>query len=302
MIGLFVGQKTVLYTNPHFDADEIWRIIGRERVNVVNITGDAMARPLADQLSEAPDAYDTSSVVAMASSAAIFSPTVKRQLKQMLPNLIITDSLGSSETGFNGTAMYDASDQTKREGAGVRINPGRDTVVLDENLRPVEPGSGVIGKVARGGNIPLGYYKDPEKTAATFIEVAGRRYSMPGDLAQVEADGSITLLGRGSVCINSGGEKIYPEEVEAALKSHADVFDAVVVGIPDERWGEKVAAVIQPRPGKMPALEALKAHCRTQVAGYKVPRALHVVERIQRQPSGKPDYPWAKRVATEALG
>jgi acyl-CoA synthetase (AMP-forming)/AMP-acid ligase II len=302
LIGLFVGQKTVLYTNPHFDADEIWRIIGRERVNVVNITGDAMARPLADKLSEAFDAYDTSSVVAMASSAAIFSPTVKAQLKGMLPNLIITDSLGSSETGFNGTAMYDASDKTKREGAGVRINPGRDTIVLDEDLRPVEPGSGVIGKVARGGNIPLGYYKDPEKTAATFLEVRGKRYSMPGDLAQVEADGSITLLGRGSVCINSGGEKIYPEEVEAALKSHADVFDAVVVGIPDERWGEKVAAVIQPRPGKMPALEALKAHCRTQVAGYKVPRALHVVERIQRQPSGKPDYPWAKRVATEALG
>jgi len=226
---------------------------------------------------------------------------VKDQLKQKLPNLIITDSLGSSETGFNGTAMYDASDKTKREGAGVRINPGRDTIVLDEQLRPVKPGSGAIGKVARGGNIPLGYYKDPVKTAATFIEVEGKRYSMPGDMAQVEADGSIALLGRGDVCINSGGEKIYPEEVEAALKSHQDVFDALVVGIPDERWGEKVAAVVQPRPGKRPLLEALNDHCRTQVARYKVPRALLLVDQIQRQPSGKPDYPWAKRVATEAL-
>ena len=302
LIGLFVGQKTVLYANPHFDPDQAWRIVERERVNVLYITGDAMARPLADRLTESFDDYDTSSVVALASTAAIFSPTVKDQLKEKLPNLIITDSLGSSETGFNGTAMYDAADKTKREGAGVRIHPGRDTIVFDEQLCPVEPGSEVIGKVARGGNIPLGYYKDPEKTAATFIEVEGKRYSMPGDLAKVEADGSIVLLGRGNVCINSGGEKIYPEEVEAALKSHEDVFDALVVGIPDQRWGEKVAAVVQPRPGRTPQLETLNDHCRTQLARYKVPRALHLVEQIQRQPSGKPDYPWAKRVATEALG
>ncbi len=302
LIGLFVGQKTVLYASPHFDPDQVWRTVERERANVLYITGDAMARPLADRLTQSFDDYDVSSVVALASTAAIFSRSVKDQLKEKLPNLIITDSLGSSETGFNGTAMYDAADKTRREGAGVRIRPGRDTIVLDEQLRPVEPGSGVIGKVARGGNIPLGYYKDPEKTAATFIEVEGKRYSMPGDLARVEADGSIALLGRGDVCINSGGEKIYPEEVEAALKSHEDVFDALVVGIPDERWGEKVAAVVQPRPGRTPRLEILSDHCRTRLARYKVPRALHLVEQIQRQPSGKPDYPWAKRVAAEALG
>jgi acyl-CoA synthetase (AMP-forming)/AMP-acid ligase II len=302
LIGLFIGQKTVLYANPHFDADEVWRLVERERVNVLYFTGDAMARPLADRLTRSFDDYDVSSMVALASTAAIFSPSVKAQLKEKLPNLVITDSLGSSETGFNGTAMYDAADETKREGVGVRLNPGRDTIVLDDSLRPVAPGSDTIGKVARGGNIPLGYHKDPEKTAATFIEVEGKRYSMPGDLAKVEADGSITLLGRGDVCINSGGEKIYPEEVEAALKSHEDVFDALVVGIPDERWGEKVAAVVQPRPGKTPLLESLNDHCRTRVARYKVPRVLHLVERIQRQPSGKPDYPWAKRVATEALG
>jgi 3-oxocholest-4-en-26-oate---CoA ligase len=170
--------------------------------------------------------------------------------------------------------------------------------VLDNDLRPVAPGSGVVGKVARGGNIPLGYYKDPKKTAETWITAAdGKRYAMPGDFATVESDGSITLLGRGSVCINTGGEKVFPEEVEHALKAHPDVFDAVVVGVPDERWGQKVAAVVQPREGKRPDLAALDHHCRSYIAGYKVPRELHVVDEIVRSPSGKPDYPWAKRLA-----
>ena len=298
---LFAGSRVILYTGEHFDADEIWSIVERERANIMSITGDAMARPLAEALEARLGRSDVSSLVALASSAAIFSPTVKDQFKRMLPNLVITDSLGSSEGGFNGTAMYQ-SGGPRREGAGVSVRPGRDTLVLDDAGKPVAPGSDVIGKLARGGNIPIGYYKDPEKTAATFLTVSGRRYAVPGDFAKVEEDGSITLLGRGSVCINSGGEKIYPEEVEAALKSHADVFDAVVVGLPDVRWGERVTAVVQPRPGREPSLEALGAHCREQIAGYKVPRALHVVERIQRQPSGKPDYPWAKRAAREGLG
>jgi acyl-CoA synthetase (AMP-forming)/AMP-acid ligase II len=173
--------------------------------------------------------------------------------------------------------------------------------VLDDDGKPVEPGSGVVGKIARSGQVPLCYYKDPEKSAQVFLEIEGVRYSVPGDFAMVEADGSITLLGRGSVCINSGGEKIYPEEVEGALKSHQKVFDALVVGIPDERWGSAVAAVVQPRPGLTPTLEELDEHCRAQIAGYKVPRALHLVDVIERSPSGKPDYPWARRVATEAL-
>jgi acyl-CoA synthetase (AMP-forming)/AMP-acid ligase II len=151
--------------------------------------------------------------------------------------------------------------------------------------------------LARKGHIPLGYYKDPEKTARTFVEAHGTRWVVAGDMARVEADGTITLLGRGSNCINSGGEKIFPEEVEAALRTHADVFDAIVVGVPDERWGERVAAVVAPREGAQPTLESLNAHCRTRVSGYKVPRELHLVERIQRQPSGKPDYRWAKAVA-----
>ena len=155
----------------------------------------------------------------------------------------------------------------------------------------------MIGKVARTGDIPLEYYKDARKTAETFITFEGVRYVMPGDFAQVEADGSVTMLGRGSVSINSGGEKIFPEEVEQAVKSHPDVYDCVVIGVPDERWGNRVAAVIEVRDDAVPPLEALQDHCRTKIAGYKVPRELHAVGQIERAPSGKPDYRWAKRVA-----
>jgi acyl-CoA synthetase (AMP-forming)/AMP-acid ligase II len=174
-----------------------------------------------------------------------------------------------------------------------------DTAVLDENLEPVAAGSGVVGKLAVSGNIPLEYYKDPVKSAEVFVTDAhGKRWSIPGDFATVESDGTITLLGRGSVSINSGGEKIYPEEVESAIKSHPECWDAVVVGVPDPRWGSRVAAVVQARPGFVPTLESVQAHCRTKVAGYKVPRELHLVAAIQRSPSGKPDYRWAKAVAT----
>jgi len=295
--GVFVGNKVVLYSERSFDAARVWEIVERERVNVMMVTGDAMGRPLADELPRAKQTRDLSSLIALSSTAAIFSPSVKAQFKASFPNLVLTDSVGSSEGGFNGTAMYDPN-APKREGAGVNVRPGRDTIVLDEHMKPVAPGSGVVGRIARGGNVPLGYYKDPKKTAEVFVEVGGKRYSIPGDFAKVEADGTLTLLGRGSVCINSGGEKIYPEEVEAALKSHPDVFDAMVVGLPDERWGQRVTAVVQPREGRRPSLDDLAAHCRTLVAGYKVPKELHLVPQIQRQPSGKPDYPWAQRIAS----
>jgi fatty-acyl-CoA synthase len=182
--------------------------------------------------------------------------------------------------------------------SGPRFPINEWTTVLDDDLRPVEPGSGVVGKMARRGNIPVGYYKDEAKTAATFVTDAdGVRWAVPGDHATVDDDGIITLLGRGSGCINSGGEKIYPEEVEAALKSHPDVFDTLVVGLPDERFTERVAAVVQPRPGREPTLEQLAEHCRLHVAGYKVPRQLTLVDAISRTPSGKADYAWARKAA-----
>jgi len=301
---LFTGNTVVLYGERSFDADLLWEIVDREKVQTLFITGDAMARPLIEALTRPGSPHDGSSLVVLASSAAVFSPSVKQQFRDRFPSLVITDAVGASETGFHGTSLFQSSEQEKKKRAEgiVRVAPGRDTVVLGDDGRPVEPGSGTVGRLARGGNVPLGYYKDEKKTAETFVTVDGRRYAIPGDFATVESDGTITLLGRGSVCINSGGEKIFPEEVEAALKAHPDVFDAVVVGVPDARWGQRVTAVIEPRPGAAPDLDELAPHCRELVAGYKVPRQVFRVERILRSPSGKPDYPWAKRLAAERAG
>ena len=183
----------------------------------------------------------------MVSSAALFSSPVKDQFFERLPTLVITDAIGSSEGGNNGMTVVTAGNTAMKSGPTVHLLGA--TVVFDENLDLVEPGSGTIGKIARSGDIPVGYYNDPKKTAEVFIELHGTRYVMPGDFATVEADGSITLLGRGSIVINSGGEKIFPEEVESAVRSHPDVMDAIVCGAPDERWGQTVAAIIQPRVG-----------------------------------------------------
>jgi acyl-CoA synthetase (AMP-forming)/AMP-acid ligase II len=295
MGGSFVGNKTVLVSQ--FDPLDVWRLVEKERVNLLFITGDAMGRPLIETLDERGVDYDLSSLVAVSSTAAVFSPSVKDQFFERFSDLVLSDSIGASESGANGYSLVQRG-KTAMKG-GPTVTAVRDSVVLDDELRPVEPGSSVIGKVARRGNIPLEYYKDPEKSAQTFVTAPdGTRYSIPGDFATVEADGTITLLGRGSVSINSGGEKIFPEEVEAAVKSHPGVYDAIVVGVPDERWGQRVTAVVQPRDHAVPTIEDVQAHCRTKIAGYKVPRELHLVDAVQRSPSGKPDYPWAQRVAT----
>ncbi|HEY1445774.1 MAG TPA: acyl-CoA synthetase [Acidimicrobiales bacterium] len=294
----FVGSKIVLMAK--FDPDAVWRLVGEEGVNSVMITGDAMGKPLVEQL-DAPEAdgYDLSSLLAVVSSAALFSAPVKDQFFERLPQLVITDAIGSSEGGNNGMTVVTAGNTAMKSGPTVHLLG--QTVVFDENLELVAPGSGVIGKIARSGDIPVGYYNDPKKTSEVFINVRGTRYVMPGDYATVEEDGSITLLGRGSIVINSGGEKIFPEEVESAVRSHPDVMDAIVCGAPDERWGQTVAAIVQPRAGHTaPSLEALQAHCRDFVAGYKVPRRLFVVDAVERSPSGKPDYTWAAAIVTAA--
>jgi acyl-CoA synthetase (AMP-forming)/AMP-acid ligase II len=292
LIYLYSGGKLVLAPGKRFDPHRIWQLVGEERVNSVSIVGDAMARPLAEALEKPGASYDTSSLFVIGSGGATYSEGVKAQLRAKLPNVLLMDRFGGSEGGNQGQGV----DQSPGA-AGPRFQADETTAVLGEDMRPLPPGSGVVGMLARRGHIPLGYYKDPEKTAKTFIEVDGVRWVVAGDMAMVEADGTITLLGRGSNCINSGGEKNFPEEVEAALRSHPTVFDAIVVGAPDERWGERVAAVVQPRPGSAPTLEELDAHCRTKIAGYKVPREVHLVDEIQRQPSGKPDYKWAKAIA-----
>lgn len=296
-MSIFSGQTTVLA--PEFNADAVWRTIHDHKVNLLFFTGDAMARPLLDALLAHQDKgneYDLSSLFLLASTAALFSPSIKDRLLELLPNRVITDSIGSSETGFGGTSIV-AKDAP--HSGGPRVTIDHRTVVLDDDGNEVKPGSGVRGFIAKKGNIPVGYYKDEKKTAETFKTINGVRYAIPGDWALVEEDGTVTMLGRGSVSINSGGEKIYPEEVEAALKGHPDVFDALVVGVPDPRYGQHVAAVVQPRAGCRPSLADLDAFVRSEIAGYKVPRSLWLVDEVKRSPAGKPDYRWAKE-QTEA--
>lgn len=300
LIGFFGGSKVVIQSGPRFDAKLVWDLVEREGVNIMTIVGDAMGRPMADALISEGKTWDSSSLMVIGSAGAVFSESVKEQFKTKLPGTVLVDSFGSSESGHAGSMT---ATRGSSESGHPRFAMTADVTVLDDDLRPVVPGSGSMGKLARKGHLPLGYYKDPEKTAATFVEVDGNRWVIPGDLATVEADGTITVFGRGSVCINSGGEKIFPEEVEEALKSHPAIFDAIVVGVPDAKWGQRVAAVYQIRESTdAPSPAALQEHCRKHVAGYKVPRRYCRVVTVERQPSGKPDYSWAKQAAIGPSG
>ena len=291
-IGWWMGS-TIVYTRK-FDAAEALRAIEREKVLTIGITGDAMARPLADEL--ATGSYDMSSLIAVSSTGAILSGSVRDRLQKLLPNAMIIDSFGSSESGFTASGVAGSTPES-----GLRYKPINDKLaVLDESLEPVVPGSGGIGQVAKRGPIAFGYYNDPDKTARTFPEIDGVRWLLTGDMATVEADGTITVFGRGSQCINTGGEKVYPEEVEAVLKGHPDVFDAVVTGVPDEHWGSRVAAVVQMYGEAAPSAEELDRHCRKSLSGYKVPRTYAFVAEMVRSPAGKADYRWAREVAEAA--
>ena len=292
-INFFSGNTIALNCDRHFDGDRVLRLAERERAASIMVVGDAMARPIADALARDDADYDVSSVAIIGSGGAILSTAIREQLQTHLPNALLMDSFGASETGHAGTVL-------DLERGGPKFTMNETTNVLDESGRPVEPGSGAVGLLARRGHIPLGYFKDEEKTATTFMtDPDGVRWVVPGDFATVDADGTLHLLGRGSVCINTGGEKVYPEEVEAALKAHPGVFDAVVVGVPDERFVERIAAIVTPRDGSPPELAELQAFCRTKLAGYKVPRQLHLTDEIPRTPVGKPDYRWAKDIATK---
>ncbi len=293
LIGWFGGGKVVLQPGRSFDARRVCELVDQEKVNTMTLVGDAMARPLVDALRAGT--YDTSSLIVIASAGAVLSDAVKDELQAQLPNTMLLNNFGATETGHQGMVGFGEA-----SGGKPTFAMDESSTVLGEDLRPIEPGSGVVGRLARRGRIPVGYYKDPEKTAATFVTIEGQRWVIPGDLATVEADGRITVFGRGAVCINTGGEKVFPEEVEAALKAHPGVADAVVVGVPDEKWGQRVAAVVLPRPGADVTLASLEAHCRTYVAGYKVPRQLALVTELVRHPSGKPDYRWAAETARAA--
>ena len=285
---LFAGAGVALYTEHGLDAHAVWELADREKCMGITLVGDAMARPLADALADGTRTYDLSGMYRIGSGGGVFSPAVQGQLKELIPHVAIMDSYGASETGAGGMSA---------EGGPRRFVVGPELNVLDDDLKPVAPGE--IGMLARTGHIPLGYYKDEAKTATTFpTDADGNRWSVPGDFATIDEEGIVTLLGRGSQCINTGGEKVYPEEVEEALKSHPDVFDVLVVGVPDERWGERVVAVLAPRGDARPTVDDLAAHCSTTIARYKVPRVVTYVEAIQRSPAGKADYRWAKETAT----
>ena len=284
-----MAGTTVLYTEHHFDPDRILRLVADEGVVSSALVGDAMARPLAETLADAPaGTYDVSTLVVIGSGGAMLSATVKADLAAQLPGAMIMDRFGSSEAGAQGAVEVGAS--------GPKFVMSDDTAVLDDDLRPLAPGDGKIGRLARTGRIPGGYYRDEAKTAATFpTDAEGVRWSVPGDLASFAPDGVITVHGRGSASINSGGEKIFPEEVEAAVKAHPDVYDAIVVGLPDDRFGERVAAVVRLRDGaRSLSLDDLGHHCRSHVAGYKVPRQLLLVDDIPLTAAGKPDAKAAK--------
>lgn len=290
-ICLLNGGHVAFVPGRSFDPVATAEIVAAHDIHSINLVGDAMALPLVDTLKANPGRWDFAQLSVLSSAGAVLSGSVREALEELLPMAMIMNNFGASETGHQGTAFYE-------DGKPVWFMDDRHTTVLDDNLDRLEPGSDTIGRMARFGHIPVGYYGDPEKTAKTFFEKDGIRYVLPGDMASIAEDGSIVFLGRGAVCINSGGEKVFAEEVEEALKGHPSVFDAVVVGVPDDRWGQRVEALVTARVDD-PDLADIETFCRTQVAGYKTPRKIWVVTDLNRQPSGKPDYRWAKAKAIE---
>ncbi len=294
------GGTVVLLDTQRLDAEAVWDAVGREHVEVLTIVGDAFARPLLAALDATPERFDLSSLRAITSSGVTWSPETKAALLAHAPQVTLIDSLGASEGTMTRTETRRGDDI-----APARFKMSDKLVVVTDDGDVAQPGDERIGMLGVGGAIPLGYYKDPEKTATVFREVHGRRYSIPGDYATVEDDGTIRLLGRGSACINTGGEKVYPEEIELALRAHPDVLDCVVVGLPDERWGEMVVALVEARPGPdgLDGLDAdaLSSHCRGRLAAYKVPKRFVSVASLDRSPAGKADYKRLREVATVAL-
>ena len=296
---LLGGGKVVLYDRTHVDMEHVLDLISGEGVNAMNLVGDASARPLLSTLAEHPQRWDTSSLRLLGSGGSILSGDAKETLMKAIPSVLaIVEGIGSSESPAQAVAV------TTRAGV---VAPSRsltfaakaETIVVDDDLRPVARGSGIVGRLATRGRVPLGYYKDPDRSARTFVEIDGERWSLPGDMATIDADGTVHLLGRGSLCINTGGEKVYPEEVEAVLKGHPAVADAVVVGTPDEKFGQRVVAIVETVSGSVaPTLATLQEHCRSQLAGYKVPRATFIVDSVVRSAAGKADYAWAREIAT----
>lgn len=285
------GGTVVTLTATQFDVEELLTAIEAGPVTDLCIVGDAFCRPMVDALDAAPQRWDLDCLKAVSSSGMMWSNATKARLLEHAPNAVLIDFLNSSEASGMGRAIS----SKERASPSARFKLGKNAFVIDADNRPVAPGSGIAGRVAVRGNVPVGYYGDPEKTAATFPVINGIRCAVPGDFAMVEADGSITLLGRGSVSINTGGEKVFPEEVEECIKLLPEVRDAVVVGVPNERFGETVAVVVEAVPGHTIDAAAVTAHVRARLARHKAPRHVMVVDSVGRGPNGKADYMGLKK-------
>ena len=300
----FSGWKLIINDQISFNADYIWEIIAKEKVMNLTIMGDAMGRPLCDALPAAFEkGLDLSSLFVFSSTASVFSASIKDTILEYLPNLFLIDAVGSSETGATGVNIHTKDGKLKDSGGGPKFTKPDFSEILNlETLEIIQPNdTETIGYLARKGHVPVAYYKDEEKSKKTFIEVNGERYSIPGDMAKYEEDGQMTLLGRGSVSINSGGEKIFPEEVEMALKAHPNIFDCLVVGVKDEKWGQKVVAIIQRRDKEDLSIDEIKDSASKYIANYKMPKEIVFSDIIERAPSGKPNYQWAQKFANSEL-
>jgi acyl-CoA synthetase (AMP-forming)/AMP-acid ligase II len=288
----------VTLTKRNFDVAELLDTIEREKVNVMAIVGDSFAKPMLRELDANPGRWNISSLLAMISSGVMWSHETKQGLLKHHPGMILNDAFSSSEALGMGSSV--SSGENASETAKFTLGPN--TRVISEDGKDIVPGSGDVGMVAVKGLVPVGYYKDPEKSAATFRMIDGDRYSVPGDFATVEADGTLKILGRGSVCINTGGEKVFPEEVEEVIKRYESVFDCAVVGVPDEKWGEAITAIVQPRPGAEVDETELVKHVKSNLAAYKAPKHVIMVDTIGRSPAGKVDYPGLKQKAIAEVG
>jgi acyl-CoA synthetase (AMP-forming)/AMP-acid ligase II len=297
-ITLAMGGCILTMPNRNFDPAKLWETVEKDSVNSIVIVGQAFAGPLLESLDANPGKWNLSSVVQMGSSGVMWSQENKEGLLEHIPQMFITDSFGSSEAVGMGASV--AAKGVPAKTAQFALGPN--CVVFTEEGTRVVPGSGERGLVAVGGAIPMGYYKDEVKSAQTFRIFEGRRWTVPGDWAEVNADGTLHLLGRGSVCINTGGEKVFPEEVEECVKTHVSVRDAVAVGIPDKRFGETICAVVEAEPGHEPDLGTLSDHVKSRLAAYKAPRNVVVVSTIGRAPNGKVDYKRLKKHAMDTLG
>ena len=289
---LLNGLTIVFDEHKSFEPIRIWDKCTSLGVNIIQVVGDAMAIPLRDALRAHPGRWQLGAIVNFGSGGAVFSQHVKDDLHALLPpNAAITDGLGSSETGYSGQAMASNTGMMQ-----LKTSPEQQIIVDDRLAAP-----GETGLIARSGHTPIGYFGDAAKTAEVFRTINGRLWVVSGDAGRLEEDGTITVFGRGSTCINSGGEKIFPEEVEEALRAHPAVSDAVVAGQADPRWGERVVAIIAPRsPGAQPTLAELRAFLAQHLAGYKIPKAVVWVGEVRRSPAGKQDYRWAKTIAAQA--